>query len=188
MGLIHVGAWNGREYLTEVRHRPRPLLLIEPQADAFKLLERDFSGFELVSLVNAACGSEEGEVEMYRSSPSHSSSVLPPKDHLALFPAISFDERERVALTTLDRIMSDREPLYHELVIDVQGYELEVLKGAKATLEAIQSVRCEVSTVELYEGGARIEDVDDYLSRIGFRRFETDLMYGGVHGDAVYWR
>lgn len=188
MGLIHVGAWDGREYLAEAEHSPRHLILIEPQSDAYRLLERDFSRFQLVTLVNAACGASEGEVEMYRSKPDHSSSVLAPKAHLTLFPSITFDEKETVPLLTLDRVMEGREPDYEELVVDVQGYELEVLKGAEKTLETIRRIRCEVSTVELYEGCAKLEDVDSFLEEHGFSRVRTDLMYGGVHGDAVYWR
>ena len=50
-----------------------------------------------------------------------------------------------------------------ELLLD-KGYELEVLKGAKETLNHIDYVHCEVNKSEIYEGNAFIEQIDDHLS------------------------
>jgi hypothetical protein len=54
------------------------------------------------------------------------------------------------------------------LVIDAQGYELEVLKGASKTLESVHHVFCEVNLIEMYEGCPTMKDISNFLSQYGF--------------------
>ena len=69
--------------------------------------------------------------------------------------------------------------------MDVQGYELEVLKGGIKTLENIDYVYCEVNRDEVYENNALIQEIDEFLSSYDLVRVETDWM-GGTWGDAFY--
>jgi hypothetical protein len=71
------------------------------------------------------------------------------------------------------------------LMMDVQGYELEVLKGARETLGSIDHVFTEINRAELYEGCPMAEDLDLFLAGFGFFRAETDWA-GGTWGDAYY--
>ena len=59
------------------------------------------------------------------------------------------------------------------LKIDVQGYELEVLKGASALLSAIDAIYVEVSWVELYKGQALHDEVEALLLDAGFKQAEV---------------
>jgi hypothetical protein len=74
---------------------------------------------------------------------------------------------------------------YNFLNVDVQGYELEVLKGFGDLLQGIDYVYAEVNTNYLYEGCALVGDLDEYLSNYGFTRVLTSMT---VHewGDALY--
>ena len=69
--------------------------------------------------------------------------------------------------------------------IDVQGYELEVFKGATNTLKHIDYIMSEVNTDEVYEGCVLIDELDEFLVTFGFNRVETN-MAGGLWGDAFY--
>jgi hypothetical protein len=75
---------------------------------------------------------------------------------------------------------------YNFINLDVQGYEMEVLKGAEKTLENIDYLYCEVNRNEVYEGNAYIEEIDNYLSNYNMRRVETFWWYDGPWGDALY--
>ncbi len=55
------------------------------------------------------------------------------------------------------------------LKIDVQGFELEVLKGATALLPEIDAVYVEVSYIELYEGQALHGEIERFLEQAGYR-------------------
>jgi hypothetical protein len=69
--------------------------------------------------------------------------------------------------------------------IDVQGYELEVFKGSENLLNSIDYIITEVNRDEVYENCVRIESLDEFLSKYGFIRVETDWA-GHTWGDALY--
>lgn len=187
-GLIHVGAYDGSEY---VRTR-RPLILIEPQADAFAELFRNFGKRRTATLFNIACGAAAETREMFVASNRPSSSLLAPKEHIRLHGDCTFEEREWVSVTTLDRLLASLDlSRFDELVIDTQGYELEVLRGARKTLRGIDRMRIEVNTAEVFEGCPLVGDIDAHLAPLGFTRTDTDLYSEGgmgAWGDAIYER
>ena len=111
-----------------------------------------------------------------------SSSILKPKKHLTQYRDITFNVKENVELKTLD---SYNYKNFNFLNMDVQGYELEVLRGAKKTLEYIDYVYCEVNRDEVYEDNAYIEEIDEFLSSYNMERVETDWQ-GDTWGDALY--
>ena len=71
--------------------------------------------------------------------------------------------------------------------MDVQGYELEVLKGAKKTLESVDYVYCEVNRDEVYENNAYVEELDEFLKEYNMIRVMTSWE-GQIWGDALYVR
>lgn len=71
------------------------------------------------------------------------------------------------------------------LNLDVQGYELEVLKGAENTLKHIEYIYTEVNEKELYENCVYINELDEFLT--DFKRAETEMTSHGW-GDGLYIR
>ena len=55
------------------------------------------------------------------------------------------------------------------LKIDAQGFDLEVLKGAEASLAACVALQVEVSGVALYEGSPPLHEVVTHLYDRSFR-------------------
>ena len=111
-------------------------------------------------------------------------SLLKPKKHLEEHPEVTFPETETVEIHTLDDYYN---PQYNFLNIDVQGYELEVLKGGTKTLENIDAMIVEVNRDEMYEGCPMIEDIDNFLDGFGFKRV-TEVWQSISWGDALYAR
>ena len=88
-------------------------------------------------------------------------------------PDIKFNAKEEVEMTTLDNLMAKKAlPVHHYnfLLIDVQGYELEVLKGAEKTISGVDYIITEINGKEIYKECALVEELDDYLDQFGFRR------------------
>jgi hypothetical protein len=54
------------------------------------------------------------------------------------------------------------------LKIDVQGAELDVLRGAESTLSSVPLLEAELSTVTLYEGQALIGEVIQHVQHQGY--------------------
>jgi len=100
-----------------------------------------------------------------------------------LHPDVIFSGQELVEMKKLDDFLFKN---YNFINMDVQGYEMEVLKGAEKTLENIDYLYCEVNRNEVYEGNAYIEEIDNYLSNYNMRRVETSWWYDGPWGDALY--
>jgi hypothetical protein len=55
------------------------------------------------------------------------------------------------------------------LKLDVQGFELEALRGATSLLERVDAVLTECSFVRFYEGQPLFEDILACLAPLGFR-------------------
>ena len=112
------------------------------------------------------------------------SSVLKPKVVLEQYPNITFNEREVVEMIRLDDAEIKFEK-YNFLNIDVQGYELEVLKGGEKTLNGIDYIYTEINNAEVYEDTPHVDELDKFLDPYGFVRVETDWS-GVTWGDGLY--
>ena len=73
------------------------------------------------------------------------------------------------------------------LNIDVQGLELSVLKSGESHLSNIQAIYLEVNTDELYEGCAKLDEIDSFLQSHGFKQTVVRMTEFGW-GDALYQR
>lgn len=183
-GLIHVGAHYGQEYEIYQKLGIANLIFFEPLPQNFEILKTHVG--EKAKLFQLALGNENKKVKMYIESANNgmSSSILKPQKHLEQYPQIVFDQEEIVEMVRLDDFLSEKEN-YNFLTIDVQGYELEVLKGTQETLASISGILTEVNRDELYSNCAQVEQLDDFLARFDFQRVETNWE-GGTWGDAFY--
>ena len=185
-GIVHIGAHYGEEIQEYVNNGIQNITVFEPLSNNFNILaERlqdinaDIQGYQV------ALGSKKGISTMYLSSnEAQSSSILKPKEHLEHHPDVTFNGIEEVEVDLLDNFDLRGANFMN---VDVQGYELEVFKGGKKTLEQIEYVYCEVNRGEMYEGNPMIEELDEYLGGYGFERVEThwpETWY--KWGDAFY--
>jgi hypothetical protein len=135
-----------------------------------------------------ACGAEEAEMTMNVShnNQGQSNSLLAPKLHLQQHPEVVFTDTEKVNVIPLDKLPFIKED-YNFLAMDVQGYELEVLKGATETLKHIDCIMTEINTDSTYDGNAFVWELDAFLDFYEFKRVETSMASPSVTwGDAVY--
>jgi FkbM family methyltransferase len=185
-GVIHIGAHYGQECRAYENQGIKNMLFFEPVAKSFKTLMRNIPNVENVKAYRLALGNMVGEMDMYVETDNKgmSSSLLEPGTHLTIFPSIEFDKRERVKVDKLDNIEFDRR-LFNMINIDVQGYELEVFKGAVKALETIDIIYTEVNTEDVYKGCCHVEELDSFLKKFGFIRITTKMYYPSW-GDALY--
>ncbi len=185
-GCIHIGAHEGQEYPLYKKFGFNNLLFYEALPDNFKKLESNVSNDMWIDIRNVALGNTNGTIEMHLEDRCLSSSMLKPKHHLEQYPQIKFEKTETVNITRLDDEEFDRS-LYNFINIDVQGYELEVFKGAEETLKGIDLVLTEINKEEMYEGCPLVEEMDQYLEDRGFQRIATYWQQdGGTWGDGLY--
>lgn len=189
-GIIHGGAHKGQEVTDYISCGVNRIILIEPCEKAFSYLEDKFSDDKRIDLFNVALGASECKAIMNveEANDGQSNSILVPKQHLDDFPNIQFVDIEYVFVKRLDDLHFDKKK-YNFINFDLQGYELEALKGAEKTLKHIDYCYLEVNRSEMYKNNAMIGHIDNYLSDYGFRRAETFWCQGGKRGswgDAFY--
>lgn len=189
--VCQVGAHFGQEYLDYIQCGATEVVFIEPCKKAFKELQNRFSMVHNVRLINYACGAPEDPelMEMFTGDETvnkgMSNSLLKPKTHLVIHPEVEFTEREIVKVWTLDLLWLPVLSI-DLLVLDCQGYELKVLKGATENLENVKYIYTEVNKDEVYEGCAKVDELDFMLS--DFKRVETGRWVRNSWTDAFYIR
>jgi FkbM family methyltransferase len=143
---------------------PKRLTIIEPEPRAFAVLAKNFGNNPRASLHNVAIGDREGRVDLNVTRDSTGASLLKPRDEMRALIGGNWtvESTVDVPMTTLDRLLVDLEEI-SLLKIDVQGYEKEVLAGARETLAKTRFVLIELNYMLQYEGGSWLGEVHQVL-------------------------
>lgn len=166
--IVDVGAYHG-EWTSLVREifPQAAVLMVEPQEQKRAQLERVCA--ELgpnVTFQNALLGADDGHpVEFVVMETG--SSVLEEQSDYPRTKAL-------VHTTSLDTLI-DGMPGWDRmdfLKLDVQGYELEVLRGATSYLPRCEFVLMEVSIVPVNLGAPTVEEVFVFMTELGFRMLD----------------
>lgn len=183
-GVIHVGGHHGQEHELYDKLKIKNVIYFEPLKKNFSILKNNVPDNSM--LFNYALGNYEGKVIMNVESNNdgQSSSIMEPYIHLEHYPEIVFDGREEVDVKMLNDIQIDFK-YFNFLNIDVQCYELEVLKGSDRILKFIDYILIEVNKVEMYKNCPLVSNIDNFLYNFGFVRKES-LWVGDSWGDALY--
>jgi FkbM family methyltransferase len=142
----------------------------EPLGGPANVFEKLFADNPLVTLHRVAIGAEKMNAPMNVSRREDSSSLLGISSvQTRIFPGTEKVGVEMVTVTTLDAELDPHKivsPAF--LKLDVQGYELEALRGCDTMLQYFDFIYAELSFIELYESQALAHDVIDFLAGRGF--------------------
>lgn len=175
--IIEAGAHDGTNTVEMASFWPQATIhAFEPVPSAAAEVCRKIDRFAgRVRCHELALGACESSMEMYVSGDGsahacQSSSLLPPTDAQAReFPSIEFGKKCRVAMTSLDAwAASNSVPVVDFLWLDMQGYELEALAGARRLLPTVSAIHMEVCNVRLYEGAPLYPVVRRTMADYGF--------------------
>jgi FkbM family methyltransferase len=124
-------------------------------------------------------GSFIGEAKLYVTKDPMCNSLYPPNDaYLGRFTGLaevsSLDFEVDIEITTLDDFCQvEGVDEIDFLQIDVQGADIDVLKGATWILErSILAIKIEVEFSHLYKGQPLFGDVDTFMRKNGFTLFD----------------
>ncbi|HEX8166785.1 MAG TPA: FkbM family methyltransferase [Beijerinckiaceae bacterium] len=195
-GVIHVGANTGQERDLYAAHR-LPVVWIEPIPEVFERLRRNIGGYPGQRAYQALIADADGRSYTFNvaSNDGESSSIFDLADHRDVWPEVSYDRRITVEGITLASFV-ERHGIdidaFDTLVLDTQGSELMVLRGAESILPRIGQVWTEAADFEAYRDGARLEDIGEFLSARGFREAHRAAFatrpQGGAYYDVLYRR
>ena len=136
--VIDVGANRGQFSLDVHTALPHtPIIAFEPLQHEAAVYTEVFGGVPSVELRVHAVGAAEGVKALHVTRSADSSSLLAPTElQNATFPDTDEIDQIDVTISTLDDALAEIDLGARALLkADVQGYELEVLKGAPLTCE-----------------------------------------------------
>jgi hypothetical protein len=82
----------------------------------------------------------------------------------------------------LSLTLDDVHLVYDGLVIDTQGSELLVLRGASSCLSEFKYIKCEAADFEMYRGAATTQDSIDFLVPRGFELARNEVFARKANG------
>ncbi len=170
--VVDVGANRGQFSLVCRHLRPSaPIVAFEPLPGPAAIYDALFRKASAVRLHPCALAPARGEMIMHISGRDDSSSLLPISDlQQENFPGTQSVGTRQVRTGPLSDYVKSRELGSRSLLkIDVQGFELEVLKSVESLLPKFRWVYAECSYAPLYEGQALAPEVIAWLEARRFR-------------------
>lgn len=184
-GVIHVGANYGQERDLYAKF-DLPVIWFEPIPQVFRALKAKLAGYPKQRAYRRLLTDKDNvEVTFFLTNVGGKmSSMLPRTGAASVWPNVKDIGQITVRSITLATVMARKgiDPAgYDALVIDTQGSELLVLKGAGDLLRGFDYIMTEATDFETYAGGCLIGDLDEYLGRYGFRQTSC-VSIGHKHG------
>lgn len=195
--VIDVGAHTGWFFHCWLDWCPSArIVAFEPTAESFLKATELYGADPRVRLFQLGIGSQTGELAFNILADSQvSNSFLAPIPEA--WASIEYNTgaitQRLVPVTTLDRFCAERQiPGAYLLKIDVQGYELEVLKGAIGILPRIDHIFVEAGIQRLYEGAPSFAEICVFMESQGFHLMHLRAWHRGnrvlVESDLLFRR
>lgn len=170
--LLDVGANEG-QFAVRMRRAgfEGRIVSFEPLSAAFAELERRVAGDPRWDARRVALSDSDGRAEIHVSGNSTSSSLLDMGErHLRSAPESAYVGTEEVETARLDSLWEGlvRAGERVFLKLDVQGFEMHVLRGAERALAELRGVQAELALAHLYEGDSPWRAVVERLGELGF--------------------
>jgi FkbM family methyltransferase len=166
--VIDIGASRGQFAIFALHKWPSAAVMcFEPLPGPAAQLRRLLG--DRVKLHEVALGARRTTRPMNLSGRDDSSSFLEIARQAMEYPGTEAVGNLLVEVETLSEHLGSELERPTLLKIDVQGYELEVLRGAGDSINYVDEILCECSFVELYGGQPLAADVIAYLAEQGFR-------------------
>lgn len=184
-GIIHVGAHHAEEKPIYSDLSVNNIVWIDANNDYYEILKNKVGEDKIII---SAVGNVDGETTLNVSNNGQSSSILEMKLHKNHHPGIFYTQKKEVKIRKLKTLFKENDITFDNfnfINLDIQGYELEALKGLEECIEKIDYVYTEINTNYLYENCAILNEIDDYLKKHNFTRVLTELTHW-EWGDAFY--
>jgi len=195
-GVIHVGANTGQERKLYDTYNLN-VLWIEPIPDVFARLQSYIANYPKQKAVQALITDRDGqEITLHiANNAGASSSIFELGEHKDVWPDVAYSGKITCVSKTLKSLMTEPgiDPdRYDALVMDTQGSELLVLKGAEPLLSRFKFIKTEAADFEMYQGGVKLAELESFLAARGFTIIRKDSFakreQGGACFDVVFKR
>lgn len=195
-GVLHLGAHRGQEAAAYAA-AGKPVVWVEAQPKMHARLSERIAAHAdqraLCALLDEVDGRQRS-LKISNNDDGVSSSLFAfgpyAQGERSLWPALDLHMVRELTLTgvTLDTLLQSNEltaQQHDHWVVDVQGAELLVLRGARKSLESCRSLVVEVSLVAVYDGAVLWPELSAWLRTQGF---EPAWQPARPHDDVLFVR
>lgn len=189
-GIIHIGAHIAEEYESYMSIGCSKIIWVEANSELVISLRDRFKDNEAVQIIEAVIFDKEADMTFKIHNDTHTSSLLEMEKIAENHPELYVEDIKKIKTITLDQLTVNHSinmNEYNMLVVDVQGVELQALKGAVNNLMHFDYILTEVETWELYKGAKNYDKIKDWVSSQGFKVIDEHIRHWGW-GDILFKR
>lgn len=184
--ILEIGANIGQttaEFLKEMPHAR--IFCFEPDPRAIAIFKENIKSPN-VKLIECAVGNNAGNITFHQSSGvdeyagwNQSGSIKPPKDHVKIWPKVTFENKIEVPVIRLDDwIETENLEQIDFIWADTQGAEGDMILGGPQAINKSRFLYTEYGFQEIYEGQVSLSEIDGYLGDFSILRlFTMDVLF-----------
>ena len=172
------------------QYRSPTIHAFEPIPSLVKILKKKYSSNKKVFICENALGAQNTVIPFNILNYPGSSSIMRPSEILKFYHGEKMDIEQTIQVqqVRLDQVLNGEIDL---LKLDLQGSELEALKGSEQLIKKIKIITTEIEFVPLYEGQPLFSEIDSFLRLNGFRILNLYDLWTHpdgqlTAGDAIY--
>lgn len=150
-GVIDIGAWCGTWTLA-IQKLAKKIYCFEPNKTHFECLYKNTGGYQNVSVYNQAIGNEEGFIALSNEQATQNTRVLKEKGNTKI------SKLDSMQFSDIDLIK-----------IDVEGLEMEVIKGGIDTISKAKYLMIELNNNSKKYGSSNLEIEKFIEKKLGFK-------------------
>ena len=170
-----------------------PVTWVEAIPEIYDEAKKRLEKYPKQTILNAVLGEKDNEqVAFYIAGTEFSSSsILEPYLIQASHPGTELIEKRNYTTVTLDTLVSNNLNALMDnslMILDLQGAELQVLKGATNTLNKIVYILTEVSIRKLYKKNDSFKKLRRFLHSQNYLLVRAEINYTTGWGEALFIR
>lgn len=182
----HLGGHNAEELDDYLSNGSQEIHWFEANPELALNLQSKLMGIPNQYVIPKAAWHADEEVLTFKiTNKTMSSSLYDLKIHSEKYPDIVKAKSVDVKTITLNTYSIGRE-VPNLINLDIQGAELDALKGASNFLDQVSYIYTEVSYIELYKNAPLAKEIDLYLNAFGFKRVVTRKVPRDGWADVLY--
>ena len=174
--IIDIGSNKGQFVLLIEKIFPgKKIYSFEPIIELINKQKKFFRYKRNINFYNIALGNANKFDRFLITNRTDSSSFLEIENKKNFSNYYSIKEERKIKINTLDKILYKKNLDNPILIkIDVQGFELEVLKGSQKLLKVTDFILLEVSKNEMYKKQPKDIEIINFLKKNNFKIFKSN--------------
>lgn len=179
--IIHVGASWGQER-EDYNNYGLEVLWIEAIPSVFKSLQENIKEYPKQFALNELVTDVDDKEYTFNlsSNKGASSSIYDFDVHKKRFAHVKMEDQIKLKSKTLNRLFKERGIDYDKfdgMILDTQGSELDVMKGAPEIIPHLDFICAEASDFNLYENANLLSDMIEWLGSFGFEEVDRHIHF-----------